>query len=161
MKFTWVIQMCKNIFALKMVLLVLTFHEQDLTKGCCRGLHLLELDAKLVFCPAHDFSNGPGKWKAILPTGRAGSWEVIFLTGQAGPANERWFLQRAGPGRQKRNEFGPVRARTWKIGPCRPLIWILFCALVKKLILNLPKTTQYVERWPIIYLPNLSLIDTS
>ena len=32
MKLTRVIQMCKNIFAIKMVITVLTFHAQDLTK---------------------------------------------------------------------------------------------------------------------------------
>ena len=34
MKLTLVNQMCKNIFAIKMVLIILTFHGQDLTKGC-------------------------------------------------------------------------------------------------------------------------------
>ena len=105
MKLTWAIQLCKNVFAMNNGIIVLTFHEQDLTKGCCRGLHWLEPDAKLVLCPAHDFSNGPGKWEAILPTGRAGSWEVIFLTGQAGPANERWFFLQTGPAQQMKVDF--------------------------------------------------------
>ena len=88
--------MCKNVFAMNNGIIVLTFHEQDLTKGCGRGLQGPEPDAKLVPGPAHDFSNGPGKWEAIFPTGRAGKWQAIFPTGRSGPTDEGWFFQRAG-----------------------------------------------------------------
>ena len=52
--------MCKNVFAMNNGIIVLTFHEQDLTKGCGKGLHGPEPDARPVPGPALDFSNGPG-----------------------------------------------------------------------------------------------------
>ena len=54
--------MCKNVFAVNNGIIVLTFHAQDLTKGCGRGMH----------------GPGPGRQK-----------RGDFLTGWAGPANER------------------------------------------------------------------------
>ena len=120
MKLTWVIQLWKNVFAIKNGIIVLFFHELDFTKGHGRGLHWAESDARPVLDPAVIFpTDRAGKWKGIFLTGRAGNWKAIFPTGRAGPAIERWFFHRAepgrqmkdnlsnGPGRQKRNEFGP------------------------------------------------------
>ena len=39
MKLTIVIQLCKNVFAINNGIIVLTFHELDLSKGLGRGLH--------------------------------------------------------------------------------------------------------------------------
>ena len=61
MKLTWIIQLCKNVFAINNSIIVLNIHEQDLTKVCNRGLHGLEPDAKSVLGPVCNFSNGPGR----------------------------------------------------------------------------------------------------
>ena len=79
MKLTWVIQLCKNVFAINNGI-VLTFHELDLTKGHGRGLHGPETDAMPVPGLARPVI---GKCKAIFPTGRAGKWKAIFPTGRA------------------------------------------------------------------------------
>ena len=55
-------------------IIVLTFHEQDLTKDCGRGLHGPEPDARSVPGPARDFSNRPGRlMKGVFTNGRAGN----------------------------------------------------------------------------------------
>ena len=54
-------KLCKNVFAINNGIIVLTFHEQDLTKGCGRGLHSPQPDARPVPGPACDFSNWPGQ----------------------------------------------------------------------------------------------------
>ena len=77
--------------------------------------------------PLLEVCTGPGLARdsyPVRPAGRAWAADKRWLFLQAGPANDRWFFQRAGPGRQKRNESGAGRARTYKIGPCRPLIHI-------------------------------------
>ena len=77
-------QLCKNVFTVNNDSIVLTFHEQDLTKGCGRGLHRPSLTRGPY--PASDFSNGQGRqMKGDFPNG---------------------------PGRQLRGEFsnGPGRA---------------------------------------------------
>ena len=58
MKLTWVIHLLKNVFAINNGIIVLTFHEQDLTKGYGRALH--EPEPEWDSYPARDFSNGPG-----------------------------------------------------------------------------------------------------
>ena len=95
--------MCKNVFAINNGIIVLIFHELDLTKGRGRDLHGPGSDARPVAGPTRDFSNEPG---------RAGKCKAIFPTGRAGPANKSRFFQRAGPGRQLRGDFsdGPGRA---------------------------------------------------
>ena len=45
--------MCKNVFAINNGIIVLTFHELDLTKGRGRGLHGPESDAKSVPGPGN------------------------------------------------------------------------------------------------------------
>ena len=53
--------MCKNVFAINNGVIVLTFHELDLTKGLGRVLHGPESDVMNVPSSARDFSNGPGR----------------------------------------------------------------------------------------------------
>ena len=43
--------MCKNVFVMNNGIIVLTFHEQDLSKDCGRGLHAPEPDARPVLGP--------------------------------------------------------------------------------------------------------------
>ena len=63
MKLTRVIQLCKNVFAVNNDIIVLTFHAQDLTKDCDRGMHGRGQDKR----------PGPGKRRRIIfPTGQAG-----------------------------------------------------------------------------------------
>ena len=50
--------------------IVLTFHEQDHTEGCGRGLRGPEPEARLVPDPARAFSNGP-TGKTEMSSGRA------------------------------------------------------------------------------------------
>ena len=42
-------------------IIVLTFHARGFTKGCGRGLHGPEPDARPVSDAARDFSNGPDR----------------------------------------------------------------------------------------------------
>ena len=99
MKLTWVIQICKNVFAVNNGI-VLTFHAQDLTKGYGRGMHRPRSDWQV----RDDFSNELGRQMR-------GDFSIR-------PAVERWFF--------------PM-GRAWKIGPCRPLIWV--CCKKKKYFL--------------------------
>ena len=53
--------MCKNVFAITNGIIVLTFHELNLTKGRGRGLYGPESDVRPVPGPARDFSDRPGQ----------------------------------------------------------------------------------------------------
>ena len=71
--------MCKNVYAINNDIIVLTFHELDLTKNHGRGLHGPKSDMRPVPSPVCDFSNGP--------------------------ANERRFFQRTGPEKSARADL--------------------------------------------------------
>ena len=102
MKLTWVIQLCKNVFAINNGIIVLTFHELDLAK------------VMVEVCTGPSLTRGsyPAR-PVIFPTGRAGKCKAIFPTDWAGPADERWLFQRAGPGRKMTGGFsnGPANER--------------------------------------------------
>ena len=57
--------MCKNVFTVNNGIIVLTFHAQELTKGCGRGQHGPGPDWRSVLGPAmtDEFSYGPGRQK--------------------------------------------------------------------------------------------------
>ena len=50
--------MCENVFVINNGIMVLTFHVQDLTKDCGRGLHGPEPEERPVPNPFRDFSKG-------------------------------------------------------------------------------------------------------
>ena len=116
MNLTWVIELCKNVFAINNGIIVLTLHEQDLTKGCDKGLY--GPWARPVIFPMGRTGLANEK-RFFQRAGRAGKWKAIFPTGRAGPAIERWFFQRAGPGRQIKGDFsnGPGRRKRNEFGP--------------------------------------------
>ena len=91
MKLTWVIQLSKNVFAINICIKILTFHGQNLTKGCGRGLHRPEPDVRPVPGPARP---GPRFFQLAGP-GR--QMKGCFSNGPGRPANEGWCFQRAGP----------------------------------------------------------------
>ena len=127
MKSTWVIQMCKNAFDVSNGIIILTFHRQDLTKGCGRGMHRPGPANEVIFSTGRD---GPEDERWFFY--RAGPANERRFFQRAGPANDRRFFQRAGPGRQMKDDFSnglvkeklvrvALSARAWQIGPCRPL----------------------------------------
>ena len=112
MKLTWVIQLWKNVFAINNGIIVLTFHELDLTKGRGRGLHGPESDARPNPARPNPWffqRAGPANVRRFFQ--RAGPANERRFFQRAGPAIQRWFFLRAGPGRQMKGYFfnGPGR----------------------------------------------------